>query len=1023
MKRKLLIAIACTVLSVGVPVTATASELHTAAEAEISDSAEGTDISEPDAAEPSSSASTDGLSEENVEECVTQQMDYAPEQEGQEPSVVPETAQNIPTEDIQSEQEEQDGIPQDEDEVIPATKEGILPEPSSTTPENASGAENGPAPAIEEEIEAQVVASPEEYTPTTESPSKLSTVSVASFGAKGSDKKDDTSAIQKAIDSVKGTGGIVYIPKGTYYLSSPLILPSFVTVQGEARSSVTLMASKSMESLVKTESYDSLMKTQTGKWNDTSGVPMTYALSDMTFDGKNLSGNGISMYGYDFQLRNLLIKGQTGNGIVENWGKGTSDTWNDNYSKFFESYADGIEISGCNIGILWNSLTDAYLTGLNIHDCVTGLQINAPIYIDTADLHDNGTGIVLNSDAQVSNLTVSNCDVGVKITGWQTDIDYVKATNNTKTDIEITKDSKNAIIRSAEIKTNNGHAPIVNKGNAIIGRLTLNGKTTYSDAVSTTARTNETKYFKSLVKGLPLAKVGNGQTVVDVMKFGAKGDLTHDDTAAIQNAIDSLKTSGGTVHLKPGTYRITKTLILHSGITLAGDGTHATIIFLGDKSNCTMLEAGADAAHYAIRNIEFNGNKWNSHNINSIGLILRGSEFVIDNVWVNGTSGDGVRVNTQDAETYSVIKNLNIKYCGKKGIVYGTSGKVYSNALTVSECGSTALETNVPAVFGFVHLYANHGTYQMVENGGIKGEKIVSESSYGMASTFKKKSARIGTLQLYNNRGTDIYLTNNAKNVLFGTVMIKNPAIERASYVDISKTAKYGLRINTRDAGYSVKTMGIDGIAKSYEYTGNSIKPIPTITYSGKKLKSGTDYSVSYVQNKAIGNGAVVIVSKGTNKGAFVIPFEITEPKIKDYSGTYYIAAASNTNLVIDIYGGSKDSGANVQLYNANKSGAQKFIFSKTSDGYYTILNAQSGKSLDIYGGSAASGTNVWQYNANGSDAQKWLIIENADGSVTIKSKLGTVLDIYNGSIKSGTNIWAYRGNGSAAQKWKLMAI
>ena len=253
--------------------------------------------------------------------------------------------------------------------------------------------------------------------------------------------------------------------------------------------------------------------------------------------------------------------------------------------------------------------------------------------------------------------------------------------------------------------------------------------------------------------------------------------------------------------------------------------------------------------------------------------------------------------------------------------------------------------------------------------------------------------------------------------------MIKNPAIERASYADLSNSAKYGIKTSTKDAGYSAKTMGITGIAKVYDYTGKAVRPAPVITYNGKKLISGTDYSVSYVKNTAIGNGAVVITSKGTNKGAFVMPFQITEPTVKDYSGTYYIAAASNTNLVIDIYGGSKDSGANVQLYNANKSGAQKFIFSKTSDGYYTILNAQSGKSLDIYGGSASSGTNVWQYNANGSDAQKWQIIENADGSVTIKSKLGTVLDIYNGSIKSGTNIWAYQSNGSAAQRWKLMAI
>lgn len=41
------------------------------------------------------------------------------------------------------------------------------------------------------------------------------TVSVTKYGAKGNDKKDDTKAIQKALDTNKN--GVVTIPKGTYY--------------------------------------------------------------------------------------------------------------------------------------------------------------------------------------------------------------------------------------------------------------------------------------------------------------------------------------------------------------------------------------------------------------------------------------------------------------------------------------------------------------------------------------------------------------------------------------------------------------------------------------------------------------------------------------------------------------------------------------------------------------------------------------------------------------------------------------
>jgi len=46
---------------------------------------------------------------------------------------------------------------------------------------------------------------------------------------------------------------------------------------------------------------------------------------------------------------------------------------------------------------------------------------------------------------------------------------------------------------------------------------------------------------------------------VDVKAYGAKGDETTDDTAAIQAAMNAV-ISGGTVFLPPGNYKVTATL-------------------------------------------------------------------------------------------------------------------------------------------------------------------------------------------------------------------------------------------------------------------------------------------------------------------------------------------------------------------------------------------------------------------------------------------------------------------------------
>ena len=52
---------------------------------------------------------------------------------------------------------------------------------------------------------------------------------------KGADKAasvDSSDSIQKALDSLKETGGIVYLPAGSYYIENPLVIPNGVELRG-----------------------------------------------------------------------------------------------------------------------------------------------------------------------------------------------------------------------------------------------------------------------------------------------------------------------------------------------------------------------------------------------------------------------------------------------------------------------------------------------------------------------------------------------------------------------------------------------------------------------------------------------------------------------------------------------------------------------------------------------------------------------------------------------------------------------
>lgn len=152
--------------------------------------------------------------------------------------------------------------------------------------------------------------------------------------------------------------------------------------------------------------------------------------------------------------------------------------------------------------------------------------------------------------------------------------------------------------------------------------------------------------------------------------------------------------------------------------------------------------------------------------------------------------------------------------------------------------------------------------------------------------------------------------------------------------------------------------------------------------------------------------------------------------------GTYVIEAGTAYKQVLDVAGGSKQNGTNVQTYESNMSNAQRWNVkynegSSGSEGYYTIsMGGTSGKKvLDVAAGSSANGTNVQIYDANGSDAQKWLIVAgNKSGYYTLVSLLSPsgrqkVLDVAAGSSSNGANVQLYDGNNTMAQLFAFLSV
>lgn len=140
--------------------------------------------------------------------------------------------------------------------------------------------------------------------------------------------------------------------------------------------------------------------------------------------------------------------------------------------------------------------------------------------------------------------------------------------------------------------------------------------------------------------------------------------------------------------------------------------------------------------------------------------------------------------------------------------------------------------------------------------------------------------------------------------------------------------------------------------------------------------------------------------------------------------GAYIIGSALNTKMVIDVAGGSKNNGANIQIYTNNQTDAQKWQVMWKSDDLYVVKSLLSGKVLDVEGAGTYNGANVQQYTSNNTCAQSWKIQRNKDDTYTFISVCsGRVLDVIWGEAKDGANIHIYDSNGTFAQKWYLTKI
>jgi hypothetical protein len=170
---------------------------------------------------------------------------------------------------------------------------------------------------------------------------------------------------------------------------------------------------------------------------------------------------------------------------------------------------------------------------------------------------------------------------------------------------------------------------------------------------------------------------------LNVMSYGATGNGTTDDTAAIKNAMAAVPANGGTVYFPPGSYLISSTLTVSTtGTTFQGDGWGSQIRYDG-----TVVTPAINAS----ANIRVNA-RWlrlSQTNATTTGVAIDASNFnmsVLEMLLIDGGGASGVAPNTgilMNASTchYNQVRACRISYGGASSKGISITGGSHSNSI------------------------------------------------------------------------------------------------------------------------------------------------------------------------------------------------------------------------------------------------------------------------------------------------------------------------------------------------------
>ncbi|MGI4837479.1 MAG: glycosyl hydrolase family 28-related protein [Janthinobacterium lividum] len=319
-------------------------------------------------------------------------------------------------------------------------------------------------------------------------------------------------------------------------------------------------------------------------------------------------------------------------------------------------------------------------------------------------------------------------------------------------------------------------------------------------------------------------------TVFNAADFGATGNGSSDDTAALQKAINAAAAAGGgTVHLDAGTYILSATagscLTLKSNVTLQGDGIGATTLKL------------ADGASAAVTSLIKAGNS--SHDVGASRLTLDGNTAhtaAVATGWLNG-SATQVQLDSIEAQNFG---GAGLDLQGKNSQVTLSHSSVHNNAgdglvadylsnSTFSHNSAYANGGNGYNLGGDVRLidsdaYRNGGSGVFLQE-GTSGARSALSVEGGVIYGNHADGVTVSAAELFSISGADIHDNGDA-----------GVSLEASSFGDVSYNHIYDNAQNGSSAEVQI-------LGAASGVTGKSATPASEFNTVGTNIITGGEHS------------------------------------------------------------------------------------------------------------------------------------------------------------------------------------